>query len=228
LIGANGAGKSTLLQLLLGLLPADHGQVHCGNKSLKDLSRTEIAKEMAFVPQDHTVDYPFNVREMVAMGRTPYLGSYQPETSMDLEFIEQALKRTDLSQYAERRADQLSGGERQRVFIARALAQQAEILLLDEPTANLDLCHQLDLMNLVKSLTSEGKLAIAAIHDLSLASRFCDRLILLSGGNAVVDGTPEEVLTVENLRQYFSIEASVVKDEADRGLRISALKSISS
>lgn len=222
LIGPNGAGKSTLLKLLLGLNKPNMGDIYLGNNNLSHLSRNKIAKRVSFVPQDHSIDYAFNVTEMVAMGRTPYLGNYQTESKQDLEIIEKALQRTDLSDLRERPADQLSGGERQRVFIARALAQQTEALLLDEPTASLDLCHQLELMDLLGSLTSEGHLAIAAIHDLQLASRFCNRLIMLSEGKVVADGLPNEVITSDNLRRYFSIEAAVESNALDGSIRVVA------
>ena len=222
LIGPNGAGKSTLLKLLLGLNKPNLGEVMLGEQSLSSLSRNDIAKRISFVPQDHSIDYAFTVSEMVAMGRTPYLGNYRTETTQDLDIIENALQRTDLLQLKDRHADQLSGGERQRVFIARALAQQTETLLLDEPTASLDLCHQLELMNLISSLTAEGHLAIAAIHDLELASRYCSRLVMLSKGAIVAEGTPVDVLTADNLKRYFSIEATVAVSDLDGSIRITA------
>ena len=228
LIGPNGAGKSTLLKLLLGLNKPDMGNISLGKNSLNALSRNEIAKRVSFVPQDHSIDYAFNVEEMVAMGRTPYLGNYQTESKQDLEIIETALRRTDLFELNDRPADQLSGGERQRVFIARALAQQTNTLLLDEPTASLDLCHQLELMDLLCGLTCEGHLAIAAIHDLELASRYCSRLIMLSEGKVVADGLPNEVITPDNLRRYFSIEATVEVNELDGCIRVLARQPISS
>lgn len=226
LIGPNGAGKSTLLKLLLGLIEANTGEVLLDDKPLLSLPRKEIAHKISLVPQDHAIEYAFSVQEIVAMGRTPYLGNFQAESEKDIDIINQALERTDLTHLAKQRADQLSGGERQRVFIARALAQQTDSLLLDEPTANLDLCHQLELMSLLKSLTRENKLAIAAIHDLELASRFCDRLVLLAEGKIVADGTPTQVLNAENLARYFSIEATVSVCTETTGLRISAHSSI--
>lgn len=225
LIGANGAGKSTLLKLLMGLEQADSGKVILNAQPLSRYTRRDIAKSVSLVPQDLSINYAFSAREVVAMGRNPYLGSYQTESAQDLEIIEQALQRSDLQQLADRRVDQLSGGERQRVFIARALAQQAKILLLDEPTASLDLCHQYDLMQLIRELTREDHLAIAAIHDLQLAARFCDRLIMLYQGSIVADGTPEEVLTEDNLLRYFAIKAEVSRDQATHQIRINVLHS---
>ena len=225
LIGPNGAGKSTLLKLLLGLLQPTAGKVLLNDEPLENFARRDIAQHISLVPQDLSIEYAFTVREIVAMGRNPYLGAYQHETQQDQEIIAHALLRTDLSDLGDRKADQLSGGERQRVFIARALAQQASILLLDEPTASLDLCHQFDLMTLIKKLTNENHLSIAAIHDLQLASRFCDRLILLHQGVIVADGSPTEVICEDNLYRYFNIEAKVTQDTSMEGIRIDVLRS---
>lgn len=225
LIGPNGAGKSTLLTLLMGLVSPTHGEITLAGRSLNTYKPREIARHISLVPQDTSIDCAFSVQEVVAMGRNPHLGPFQSERQQDLELIQAAMEKTDLLQMAERRVDQLSGGERQRVFIARAIAQQAPILLLDEPTANLDLCHQLEVLTLVKQLTESGHTAIAAIHDLGLASRFCDRLVLLSQGNVVADGTPTQVLTKDNLYRYFSIEAQIEPStEAGESVRVTALR----
>lgn len=226
LIGHNGAGKSTLLNLLMGLIEPVEGGVTLEKQTLKSYTRRAIAQRISLVPQDVSIGYAFSVREIVAMGRNPHLGPFQPEGERDVELIQQALKKTDLLSMAERRVDQLSGGERQRVFIARALAQQTPILLMDEPSASLDLCHQLELLTLVKGLAEEGHLVIIAIHDVELAARFCDRLVMLFQGGVVADGTPNEVLTTDNLKRYFSIEAGVDADPGDgSGMRIRMLKS---
>lgn len=228
LIGPNGAGKSTLLNLLMGLTPPAEGKVLLNERPLKSYARREIARHISLVPQNVSIGYAFTVREIVAMGRNPHLGSFKPESNQDLELIEQALCKTDLINMQNRRVDQLSGGERQRVFIARALAQQTPLLLMDEPTASLDLCHQLDILTLLSNLAEEGHLVITAIHDLELASRFCHRLILLSQGTVTADGKAEEVLTQTNLKQYFSIEARVELESKDAGgIRVTALHACS-
>jgi len=225
LIGPNGAGKSTLLKLLMGLAEPVEGQVLLDKRPLQTYPRREIARRISLVPQDVSIGYAFTVREIVAMGRNPHLGSFQPETDRDIELIRRALEKTDLLGMVDRRVDQLSGGERQRVFIARALAQETPILLMDEPTASLDLCHQLEVLTLVSELAKEGHLAITAMHDLEQASRFCHRLVLLSQGRIVADGTPDEVLTADNLRRYFSIEARVERGVGkDHCIRVTALK----
>ena len=214
LIGANGAGKSTLLQLLLGLLKAKSGQILLHGENINHIKRREIAKQLAFVPQSIDLPYAFSVQQLVAMGRNPYLGAFELETSSDKKLINDAIQQTDLSHLQERMVNTLSGGEKQRVIIARALAQQSPTILLDEPIASLDICHQLETLQLIKSLTQNGKTAITALHDLNLAARYCDRLILIGkredGITTIIsDGSAEEVLTEANLARYFSIQADI-------------------
>lgn len=221
LIGANGAGKSTLLKLLLGLLSAQSGDVHINNQALKHLKRRDIAKKMAFVPQSIELPFAFTVEEVVMMGRNPYLGPFQLASWHDKNVVQQALQTTDVTHLQHRKVNQLSGGEKQRVIIARALAQESQCILLDEPIASLDICHQFETLDLIQSLTQQGKLAITAIHDLNLAARYCSRLILLGkevqGKIAIVgDGSPEQVLTPKNLRDCFNIEADIVPNFADK------------
>lgn len=228
LIGPNGAGKSTLLKLLMGLSEPVEGNVQLQGQPLKNYSRREIAQQISLVPQDTSINYAFSVREVVAMGRNPHLGAFQPESGEDLVKVDQALEKTDLTTMADRRIDQLSGGERQRVFIARALAQETPILLMDEPTASLDLCHQLEILGLVRNFAEQGHLVISAIHDLDMASRFCHRLVLLSEGRIATDGSPHEVLTAQNLSDHFAIEAHIENSFlGDESLRITPLRSCS-
>ncbi|HEY9432389.1 MAG TPA: ABC transporter ATP-binding protein, partial [Blastocatellia bacterium] len=189
LIGANGSGKTTLLRALLGLLKASGEARLCGD-SLWTLDRQEIARRATMVHQDTRVDFAFTSRDIVAMGRTPYLGRFKPEGASDKEAIARAMRETGTTELAERPVTELSGGERQRVHLARALAQETLVILLDEPTANLDLAHQFEALELVRGFTRAGGAALAAIHDLTLASRFCDRLLLLSGGEIVAAGAP--------------------------------------
>ncbi len=159
LVGPNGSGKSTLLRLLLGLLTPTHGRVLLDDRPIQNLSRKAIARQTAFVPQDTALDVAFRVRDIVAMGRNPYLGCFQPETPEDQSAIEWALTATATQSLAGRQVQELSGGERQRVMLARALAQQAPLLLLDEPTANLDVAHQLDMLSLVQSVIHDNRCA---------------------------------------------------------------------
>ncbi|MGH9850942.1 MAG: ABC transporter ATP-binding protein [Blastocatellia bacterium] len=212
LIGANGSGKTTLLRALLGLLPASGAVRLCGD-SLGSLARREIAMRATMVQQDTRVDFAFTAREIVAMGRNPYLGRFTPESAADKEAIARAMRETGAEDFAERPVTELSGGERQRVHLARALAQETSVILLDEPTANLDLTHQFEALRLVREFTRAGAGALAAIHDLSLAARFCDRLLLLSEGRIVMAGHPAEVITESNLARHFALRARVWRDE---------------
>jgi cobalamin transport system ATP-binding protein len=212
LIGANGSGKTTLLCALLGLLKASGEARLCGDL-LWTLDRQEIARRATMVYQDTRVDFAFTSRDIVAMGRTPYLGRFKPEGAADKKAIARAMRETGTTELAERPITKLSGGERQRVHLARALAQETRVILLDEPTANLDLAHQFEALELVRRFTRAGGAALAAIHDLTLASRFCDRLLLLSGGEIVAAGAPVEVITESNLEKHFELRARVKRDD---------------
>ena len=215
LVGANGTGKSTLLQLLLGLIKQQSGKVAINGIDIHSLKRREIAKQLAFVPQSIELPYAFTAQELVAMGRNPYLGAFELETSEDKKIIQDAMHKTDILDLKDRWVNTLSGGEKQRVIIARALAQQAQTILLDEPIASLDICHQIETLELIKKLTQTGKLAITALHDLNLAARYCDRLILIGKTSdnhqkrIIADGTPEQVLNSINLANCFSIKADI-------------------
>lgn len=217
LIGANGAGKSTLLQLLLGLIKQDSGSVAINDSDIHSQKRRDIARQLAFVPQSIELPYAFSARALVAMGRNPYLGPFELETEKDKKLIREAMHKTDIGHLKERLVNTLSGGEKQRVIIARALAQQAATILLDEPIASLDICHQIETLQLIQSLTQSGKLAITALHDLNLAARYCDRLILIgetatdAATTIIADGPPEQVLTTENLANCFAIKADIIK-----------------
>jgi iron complex transport system ATP-binding protein len=224
LIGANGSGKTTLLRILLGLLQAS-GEVWLCGDPLGSLDRREIAKRATMVPQDTRIDFAFTAREIVAMGRTPYLGRFTPERAIDRDAIARAMRETGTEELAERPVTEISGGERQRVHLARALAQETRVILLDEPTANLDLAHQYEALELVCEFTRSGGAALAAIHDLSLAARFCDRLLLLSEGKIVAAGLPAEVITESNLSRHFALRARVRRDEEMGGLIVYPLGS---
>ncbi len=229
LIGPNGAGKSTLLRLLMALSKPSTGTIQLNGASLQQLRRRDLARQITLVPQDSQINYAFTVEEIVAMGRNPWLGRFQPPGPEDLAIIRQAMAETNVHAYAERPVNQLSGGERQRVLIARAIAQNTPIVLLDEATANLDICHQLEVLEFARMLAEQGKLVIAAIHDLGMASRFCDRLLLLADQQLQVDGPPMEVITEENLQRFFHLKAEVRPMSSDHiysGLSITALGSL--
>ncbi|MGD9587810.1 MAG: ABC transporter ATP-binding protein [Pyrinomonadaceae bacterium] len=212
LIGANGSGKTTLMRILLGFLRPGSGTVFLKGDPVLGLARREIAKRATLVQQDTYIDFAFTVREVVAMGRTPYLGRFTPEGPVDASIIDRAMAETETDRFAARPVTELSGGERQRVHLARAMAQDTEIILLDEPTANLDLTHQIEALEMIRSMTQQGKTAFAAIHDLGLASRYCDRLVLLSGGRIAADGPPASVITEENLLRHFNLKARVSRE----------------
>ena len=220
LIGANGSGKTTLMHLLFGLLEPSSGTVTLGGEDLTGLSRMEIARRAALVPQGSRTDFAFTVRELVAMGRTPYLGRFRPEGEADAAAIDRALEATETTALSDRLISELSGGELQRVNVARALAQETPVLFLDEPIASLDVEHQLQILELVKSLVDGGKSAVIALHDLTLAARYCDRLVVLADHRVAAVGTPEEVITEENLARYFRVQARVQRDAATNSLLV--------
>ncbi len=223
LIGPNGAGKSTLLSLIMGSIHATKGEVLLKQQAVKSLRKRHLAQQVSLVPQNTNIAYAFTVEDIVAMGRNPYLGRFEIPSTEDQRIIQQSLKQTDLSLMAQRHVNTLSGGERQRVLVARAIAQQTPIILFDEATANLDVCHQLEVLTLAKKLADEGHLVICAIHDLNLAARFCDRLLLLANHQLQADDKPENVLTPEMLRQHFSIEAEIYQQELANTTHISII-----
>jgi iron complex transport system ATP-binding protein len=225
LIGANGSGKTTLLRALLGLLDATGEARLCGD-SLRILERQEIARRATMVHQDTRVDFALTSRDIVAMGRTPYLGRFKPEGAADKKAIARAMSVTGVTELAERPVTELSGGERQRIHLARALAQETLVILLDEPTANLDLAHQFEALELVRGFTRAGGAALAAIHDLTLASRFCDRLLMLSGGEIVAAGAPADVITEINLEKHFALRARVRRDDETGAVIVHPLAAI--
>lgn len=216
LCGPNGAGKSTLLRLLLGLHAPSAGQVRLGGASVTTLSRRQIARRAALLPQDAPIDLPLTVREAVALGRLPHLDRFAPESADDAAAVARALEATDTAELFDRPVAELSGGERHRVHLARALAQEAPLLLLDEPTAGLDLAHQLQALDLLRATVDDGRGALVALHDLSLAARCCDRMILLAGGRIRADDSPVAVLTPEALAQVFGVRAEVRLDSEGR------------
>jgi iron complex transport system ATP-binding protein len=204
LIGPNGAGKSTLLRVAAGVLRPAGGRVLVEGRNLGTLPARERARHIAVVPQEGPIPSGLSVREMVSLGRIPYARLLFGATAADRKAVEWALGAAVVEQLADRFVDELSGGERQRVILARALAQRPRLLLLDEPTANLDLHHQVTMLELVRGLSREQGLAVvAAVHDLQLAALYCDRVALLSAGEIVSEGAPEAVLTAPLLHAAF-------------------------
>jgi len=224
-IGPNGSGKTTLLKILYRLLSPQQGEVLFDHLSLKKMSRREIAKKIAVVAQETYPAFPFRAIEMVLMGRSPYLGHLMFESPKDLEIAKKAMEWTEILPISQRSIDELSGGERKRVFIARALAQEPEMILLDEPTSNLDIHHQVEFLDLVLSLNREKGLTILmASHDLNLASEYCDRLIFLQNGKIYKMGSPEEVMTRENIEKVYGCEVWVDRNPVSGMPRVSLLR----
>jgi len=224
-IGPNGSGKTTLLKILYRLLSPQQGEVLFDRVSLKKMSRREIAKKIAVVAQEAYPAFPFRAIEMVLMGRSPYLGHLMFESPKDLEIAKKAMAWTATLPISQRSIDELSGGERKRVFIARALAQEPEMILLDEPTANLDIHRQAEFLDLILSLNREKGLTILmASHDLNLASEYCDRLILLQDGKIYQTGLPEEVMTRENIEKVYGCEVWVDRHPVSGAPRVSLLR----
>jgi iron complex transport system ATP-binding protein len=210
LAGRNGAGKTTLLRVATRLLEPDAGEVALLGEPAAGLSRREMARRVALVPQDTQVPFPYRVSELVLMGRTPHLGLLGFERKRDLEIAEAALARLGISELGPRSILELSGGERQLVAVARALAQETPLLLLDEPTAHLDLARRLELLQLVRALADEGRALLLVSHDLGTAPRVADRVALLAEGRVLAAGAPAEVLRPDLLRQAFGVEAQVL------------------
>ncbi len=208
-VGPNGSGKTTLVRALDALLQPSSGSVVLEGRDLHAMSRGEIAASVAVVAQVSPPGFGFTAREIVAMGRTPHQVPLAREGAKDAALIRQAMERTDTWHLRGRQVDRLSGGERQRVLLARALAQAPAVLLLDEPTAHLDVRYQLEIMDVVHSLANGGLAIVAALHDLNLASQHCDRLILLDGGRIAAAGLPSEVLTPPTLQAVYGIDVEV-------------------
>jgi cobalamin transport system ATP-binding protein len=205
LLGPNGAGKSTLVRLVAGLRAPGAGTVRLAGIDPHAAPRRAVARVCALVPQEPRVTWPFTVREAVMMGRAPRQGLLALPDRFDRGAVEGALAACDLVHLAARRLDALSGGERRRVFFARALAQEPRVLLLDEPTAFLDLAHQVAAMRIAQVAARAGLCVVAVLHDLNLAAAACDRLVVLSGGRVVAEGRPAEVLTAERVREVWGV-----------------------
>lgn len=210
ILGPNGSGKTTLLRIIDRILLPHTGTVRLFGTEYTALARKELARRIGVVPQEHPIIFPYTVREVVTMGRTPHLHGLGFESAHDEQIVNEAMELTDVFHLADQPITQLSGGERQRVFIARALAQEPEILLLDEPTAYLDIQHQLDILHLTRSLSTQRGLTIVAVfHDLNLAALFSNKIILLANGTVAAQGTPREVLTQNTLSTVFRTKVTV-------------------
>ncbi|MEF8775682.1 MAG: heme ABC transporter ATP-binding protein [Haloarculaceae archaeon] len=204
LVGPNGAGKTSLLRTINGVISPDAGTVNLGDESVSTLRTRAVSRRVATVPQETNLGFAFTAEQIVEMGRTPHHSRL--DWSTDDEPVARAMARTETAHLADRPVEDLSGGERQRVLVARALAQDAPALLLDEPTASLDINHQVRVLDLARNLAGDGHAVLAAIHDLDLAARFCDRLAMLHAGVVAAEGPPEQVLASGDLDDAFGTE----------------------
>ena len=208
LVGPNGAGKSTLLRAACGQVPLSGGNVTLdGTPSLR-LSRRPLARRVCLLPQNAELAFPFTVWEVIAMGRNPHLGRFEPLGDKDKQIIERAMRQASVEDLAERPVTELSGGEKQRVLLARSLATEAPILLLDEPTSSLDILHQLEILELLQQFTGRDKTVVAALHDLNVARRACTHVVLVDKGTIVAEGNPQETLSPRHLEDVFGVRVA--------------------
>lgn len=205
IIGPNGAGKSTLLRLMSGILGLSGGGVSLDGKDIGSYDAKRLYRKVAFVPQDTYFNFPFRAIEVVLTGRYPHMGIFEKESSEDVKLAEYCLELVDMKHFARRNVTTLSGGEQQRVSIARALAQKTDFIFLDEPTSHLDIHHKLAVMKLLKSIAGQGKGIVAVLHDLGLAGRFCDKILVLENGRNVALGKPAAVLDEKLLSSVFGV-----------------------
>jgi iron complex transport system ATP-binding protein len=224
LLGPNGAGKTTLIRALNRTVPISSGEIFIGSSSISTLSRREIARQIAVVSQENETKFPLSVLEFVLAGRFVHGRAFGWETEDDLEIARKALADCQLSNFAGRMMNELSGGERQRVVLARALAVGAKILLLDEPTANLDLAHQAMMFRLVRERCRKAEAsAVVITHDLNLAAEFADTILMLKDGQAFASGRPHEVLTAENIQKVFGVRVLLDENPVSRNVRVTAM-----
>jgi len=214
-VGPNGAGKSTLLRCIDRILKPQKGSILLDEQEIKKMSRMELAKKMGYIPQSATQVFSATVFDIVLMGRRPHIGWRSSDE--DTEKVLENLQLLNIEDLAMRDINELSGGQQQKVFIACALTQEPDVLLLDEPTSNLDIRHQVEVMDIIKNIVIEKQISvIMAIHDLNLASRYTDRVIIMKGGRIFDTGMPSDVLTPENIRSVYGVEVEVVNSSSGK------------
>ena len=222
-LGPNGSGKSTLLRALLGMVPPASGETRVSGRAVAAWNRRALAREVGVVAQAESVAFPLTVRDLVGMGRYPYLGPLQSETLADREAIQRAMERCDVWGLEHRFVSTLSGGELQRARVARALAQEPEVLVLDEPTASLDLRHEMEILELLRFSADGGMTIFLITHHLDLAARFADRVLLLDRGRVAAEGKPREVLQERTLQEVYRWPVAVDDDPGTGILRVTPL-----
>jgi len=213
IIGPNGSGKTTLLRNISKSLEPKHDCVFIDDIDVTKLSSRNMAKKLSVVPQNTNIEFGFTVIDIVLMGRSPYMRRFESESSRDLEIAEMAMRATNTWYLRDKRINEISGGERQRVILARALAQDTNIMLLDEPVSQLDIHHQIEIMETIRTLIkSRGMTVIAVMHDLNLAAQYSDYIILMNKGKVVCQGTPQEVITKENIMKVYKLEGYIINN----------------
>ncbi len=212
-IGPNGAGKSTLLKVISRSIKPDTGEVLLDGRPICEMKRRETARRIAFVPEETVVNFSFTCRDIVLMGRTPYINRFSWEGNEDYRKVEEAMKLTDTLKFKARDINDLSSGEKQRVIIARALAQEPDILLLDEPTSHLDISHQKVILDLIRKLNRDNNLTIITVmHDINLAALYCEELLFLNNGKIYMKGSPQELITENNIREVYGTDVQISRD----------------
>ncbi len=219
IIGPNGSGKSTLLKLIGGILPSPSETVFFKDRELSQYKKKELAIAIAWIPQEKQMAFPFKVIDIVLMGRHPYLSPLTFEGQDDYRIAEEAMRQTQVLEFAGRSFNEISGGEKQRVMIASAISQQPEVMLLDEPTSALDIKYQVEILGILKKLNEQdNKSLVLAMHDLHLASKYCKRLVLLKKGRVFCEGPPAEVLKKEILEEVYEVRVKIFHDDEDGSL----------
>lgn len=214
LLGPNGCGKSTLLDLMARCKTPRAGRIKYRGQDMRHYGGKELAKEIALVPQDFYVNFPFTVKELLLMGRHPYIPRFASPSSYDLKIVDQVMELLEIAKFKDKYFTELSGGEKQRVIFARALAQDTPVLLLDEATSNMDIRYTLGILDIVtESVEVRRKTVVAAFHNLNLAATYCDKLVFMKSGRVISRGDRDDVLTEENLREAFGIEGHIYFDE---------------
>ena len=210
IIGPNGSGKTTLLKNINRILESQDGDIFIYGKNINKIKQRELAKKIAYVPQNTLIEFPFKVRDIVMMGRNPYIGNFKPETKLDFEIVDDSMNITNTYEFRDKYINELSGGERQRVIIARALAQQTDILLLDEPVSSLDIHHQVDVMSALLNLKQKRNMTIITVlHSLNLASHYSDNIILINNGQVEKIGPPQNVMVNEHIEKVYNLEVDI-------------------
>lgn len=218
IIGANGSGKTSLLKCLNGINEINTGEIYLNNKNIKDYSSKELARNISFMNQNTNIDFDFPCIDIVVLGRYPYLKRFQEYSDEDVKKAEFYMKKTNTLEFKNRIITELSGGEKQRVLFAKTLTQESNLILLDEPTASLDMKYEEEIFSLISELKSQNKSVVVVIHNLRLALKYCTRLILLFKGNIIADDIPKNVITEENLKNIFGVNTKVYKNKYNNEL----------